>query len=430
MSFGVVYPDVLGSITGGGRIVTEGLQYAVGMSPTQAFVNQPLEVIVPLQNMVDKPLQIKVSLRMPTRNKKGNPVVIEAAKSSVSITMSPGEVGLLHIPVTAHPPTPAGKAYPVQVAVRYNMPEEAQKVRPPDGGPPPSVLSISPFRLQVMKDIDFITKLSSKSKDLVTATFDLAAKRLPPPDSATLQPKYETLWASEQMKEEEKLARAQMIDARKLALGLGHSTSYWKLLDEVEDRFADRNMVLHPGEAKAIAKMMAYTVDEAPELETQMPVEETHWFRTLCQVLAHDQSLQELPRAELLAKHVFDAILFDSIGMGFHVLQPKVKEQLGNAEERLNYANRLLTWFAGYGEPDLTYVYLPLVLGGTVISRLVTLDIKVNPWVLVDDLSEAMQGRVRLTGSEESTIIFKMLTELLDEQTRIIRSQRIERPRR
>jgi len=428
MSFGVVYPDVLGAITGGGRIVAEDLQYAVGISPTQAFINQPLEVIVPLQNMVDKPLQVKVSLRMPTRDKKGNPVVIEAGKSSVTMGMSPGEVGLLRIPLAAHPPTTAGKGYPIQVAIRYKVPEDATRVRPPDGGPPPSVLSISPFRLQVMKEIDFITKASGKSQDVVSVSFNLAAKRLPPPDSATLQPKYETLWASEQMKEEEKLARARIKEARKIALGLGHPTSYWELLDEIDDRFADRNMVLHPGEAKAIAKMMAYTVDEAPELETQVPVEETQWFRTLCQVLAHDESLHDLPRAELLAKYVFDAILFDSIGMGFHVLQPKVKEKLGNAEERQNYANRMMTWFAGHGEPDLTYVYLPLVLGGMVISRLVTLDIRENPWVLIDELSEAMQGRVRLTGSEESTIIFKMLGEILEEQTRIVRSQRIERP--
>jgi len=428
MSFGVVYPDVLGAITGGGRVVAEDLQYAVGISPTQAFINQPLEVIVPLQNMVDKPLQVKVSLRMPTRDKKGNPVVMEAGKASMTIGMSPGEVGLMRIPLTAHPPTAAGKGYPIQVAVRFKVPDDANRVRPPDGGPPPSVLSISPFRLQVMKEIDFVTKTSGKSQDVVTVAFDLAAKRLPPPDSATLQPKYETLWASDEMKEEEKLARARVAEARKIALGLGHATSYWELLTQVEDRFADRNMVLHPGEAKAIAKMMAYTVDEAPELEAQIPVEETQWFRTLCQVLAHDDDLHELPRAELLAEYVFDAILFDAIGMGFHVLQPKVKEKLGNSEERLNYANRMLTWFAGYGEPDLTYVYLPLVLGGVVISRLVTLDIRENPWILVDELSEAMQGRVRLAGSEESTIVFKMLTELLDEQTRIIRSQRIERP--
>lgn len=426
MAFGVVYPDVLGAITGGGRIVTDALQYAVGVSPTQAFVNQPLEVIVPLQNMLDKPLPVKVSLRMPSRDKKGNPVVMEAGKSSVSVTLTAGEVALLRIPFAVHPPTPSNKGYPVQVAVRFKVDNSALKVRPPDGGPPPSVLSISPFRLQVMQEVEFVTKTSSQ--DNVTVSFDLAAKRLPPPDPATLQPKYETLWASEQMKEEEKLARARIHEARRIALGLGHPTSYWELLEEVTERFADRDMPLHPGEAAAIAKMMAYTVDEAPELETQFSVESTQWFRTLCQVLAHNDEIHDLPRGELLAKYVFDAILFDTIGMAFHVLQPKVKEKLGNGDERLSYANRLMTWFAGYGEQDLTYIYLPLVLGGLVISRLVTLDIKLNPWILVDDLTEAMHGRQSLMGGEEDTIIFSMLNDLLEENRRIIRSQRIERP--
>ena len=428
MAFGVVYPDVLGAITGGGRIVTEDLQYAVGISPKQAYINQPLEVIIPLQNMVDQPLQVKVSLRMPNRDKKGNPVVIEAGKSTTTVGMRPGEVGLVRIPITAHPPTSSGKDYPVQVAVRYNVPENSIKVRPPDGGPPPSVLSISPFRLQVMKEIEFVTKSSPKSADVTTVTFDLAPKRLPRPDEAALQPKYDTLWASEQMQEEEKLARARIGDARRIALGLGHPTSYWALYEQINDRFAEHNLPLHPGEASAISKIMTYTVDEAPELETQINVESMQWFRTLCQVLAHDESIHDMPRADLLAKYVFDAILFDAIGMGFHVLQPKVKEQLGNSEERLNYANRMMTWFAGYGEPDLTYVYLPLALAGLVVSRIVTLDVRENPWILIDDLTEAMQGRQRLTGSEEATVIFGMLEDLLEEQRRIVRSQRIERP--
>ena len=428
MVFGVVYPDVLGGITGGGRIITEDLQYAVGISPKQAFINQPLEVVIPLQSMIDQPLQVKISLRLPSRDKKGNQVFMEAGKTTMTIGLRPGEVGVLRIPIAAHPPTPAGMGYPVQVAVRYSSPGNSIKVRPPDGGPPPSVLTISPFRLQVLRDIEFITKRSPKTPDFITATFDLAPKRLPRPDADSLKPKYDTLWASEQMKEEEKLARARIGEARQIALGLGHTTSYWDLLDEVKERFAKQNMPLHPGEIAAISKIMAYTVDEAPELEKQMSVESTHWFRTLCQVLAHNGDLHALPRGELLAKYVFDAILFDSIGMGFHVLQPKVKDQLGNSQERLNYANRVLTWFAGYGEPDLSYVYLPLVLSGLVVYRLVTLNIRENPWVMIDDLTEAMQGRQRLEGSEESTIIFRMLDDLLEEQRRIVRSQRIERP--
>lgn len=428
MAFGGVYPDVLGGITGGGRIVSEDLQYAVGISPMQAFINQPLEVVVPLQSMVDQPLQVKVSVRMPTRDKKGNSVFMEAGQTAMTVNLRPGEVGVLRIPIIAHPPTPAGRGYRVQVAVRHRGSDNSIKVRPPDGGPPPSVLTISPFRLQVLQDINFITKRPPKNADVITATFDLAPKRLPRPDTDSMKPKYDTLWASEQMKEEEKLARARIGDARQIALGLGHPASYWELLDQVKERFAQRSMPLHPGEIAAIAKIMAYTVDEAPELEKQMSVESTHWFRTLCQVLAHDESIHDLPRSELLAKYVFDAILLDSIEMGFHVLQPKVKEKLGNAEERLNYANRLLTWFAGYGVPDLSYVYLPLALAGLVVHRLVTLNVRENPWILIDDLTEAMKGRKRLAGSEEATIIFKMLSDLLEEQRRIVTSQRIERP--
>jgi len=49
-----MYPDVLGAVTGGPRIYLEKLQVAVGVSPQQAFIDQPFEVVIVLQNMVDR----------------------------------------------------------------------------------------------------------------------------------------------------------------------------------------------------------------------------------------------------------------------------------------------------------------------------------------------------------------------------------------
>jgi hypothetical protein len=108
------------------------------------------------------------------------------------------------------------------------------------------------------------------------------------------------------------------------------------------------------------------------------------------------------------------------------VIQPKVKEFLGDRNERISYANRVLSWYAGQGEPDLSYVYLPLVLGGVVVNQLVTPRSE-NPWMMIEELRQAYRGRVRLV-TGEAVAIFDMLDDLLNQAEESLRRSRIPRP--
>lgn len=419
------YPDVLGAVTGGKRITLEKLQFALGVFPRQVFVNQPFEALIVLQSMVNTEMQVKVAVRLPDSDKRGNPAVIDTPNAQISIKLSPGEVGILRVPIIARPPTNPGKDFPLRLAVRYRTEETSSFVRPPGGGAPPSVLSISPFKLQVLRDIEFSGHTWNESAEIVTAYFDIAPKRI---SGLPQMPRtrYEELWSHEQMSKEIVLAKARLEDARLLAQSSRYSGSYPALLDAVEERFAERGMPLHPGEIMAVAKMMAYTLDEAPSLE-QIDVEQTRWFLALCQVLAHNPELIDTQdRNELIAHYVFNELLYEAILMGFRVIEHKISENLGSQQERIAYANRILNWWAGRGDADLSYIYLPLVLGGLTINRLVRHMSGENPWEIVDNLREAMAGRVRLADGD-NIIIFDMLEEQLDEHARHLRAQRIER---
>jgi hypothetical protein len=211
-----------------------------------------------------------------------------------------------------------------------------------------------------------------------------------------------------------------------VSAGLTKATVYKPLLAAVDDRFAKRGLPLHPGEAKSIAKMMTYALDEGMDLEPGFSAQQSRWFQTLCQMLAYDENLDRMNKGELAVKHLFDAALFDAIILGFAVIQPKVKEDLGDVSERVNYANRLLTWFAGQGEPDLTYAYLPLILGGIVVNQFVTLR-EDNPWIMLDQLREAYRGRARLA-TGEAVAIFRMMADLLDYAEDALRRSRVTRP--
>jgi hypothetical protein len=419
-----LYPDVLGAITGGRRISLDALQCALGIFPKRTFINQPVEVILILQNMVDQPMQIKVGLQLPSQDRKGNPVVIDTPKKLITLGLRPGEVGVLNIPIVALPPTAPGTQFPVRVAVRYRTPVEGNAVRPPTGGAPPSVLSISSFKLQALREVEFIAHTWNESTDVMTTYFDIAPNRMPP-TKLDLRVRYESLWTMEEMAEERELAQAKLEDARRVATGMTRSVVYRPLLAAVEERFGERGMPLHPGEVKAIAKMMTYTLDEGLDLEPGFSLEASRWFQTLCQVLAHDSALEHEDRGALAVRYLFEAALYDAIVLGFATVDPKVKENLGDLAERKNYANRVLTWFAGQGEPDLSYVYLPLVMGGVVVNMIVT-NRGDNPWVMIDELNEATRGRVRLVSGEVVTI-FKLMDSLLAQAEDALRRARIPR---
>lgn len=420
-----MYPDVLGAITGGTRISMDKLQCALGVFPRRTYVNQPVEVVLILQNMVDQNMQLKVGIQLPTQDRKGGPVVMDTPKKTVTLGLRPGEVGVLRMPVIPLPPTQPGTGFPVRVAVRYRTPAEGRAVRPPTGGAPPTVLSISAFKLQALREVEFSAHTWNKSAEIMTTYFDIAPKRAPL-TQPNLQARYESLWTHEEMEEERELVRAHIPDAIRAAAGLTRSTVLRPMTHAVEERFADRGIPLHPGEALAIAKMITYTLDEGLELEPGFGVQESRWFQTLCQVLAHDPDLELADRGELAVRYLFEAALFDAIILGFSVIEPKVNEDLGDYAERVSYANRLLTWLAGEGEPDLVYAYLPLVMGGLVVNLFVTLKDD-NPWTMLYDLREAYRGRIRLVTGEAAAVI-KMMARLLDEAEDALKRSRIARP--
>jgi hypothetical protein len=287
------------------------------------------------------------------------------------------------------------------------------------------VLGISSIKLQTLREVEFAAHTWNQSAEIMTTYLDIAPKRVPPIDQ-DLQPVYESLWTHEELEEERGLVQAKIVDAQRVAGRLTRASVFRPLLKIVDDRFAEKGMPLHPGEVQAIAKMVTYTLDEGLELEPGFATMESRWFQTLCQVLAHDENMEDLERGELVNKYLFDAALYDAVLLAFSIITPKVKEDLGDYNERHSYANRILTWFAGQGQPDLSYVYLPLVLGGMMVNMIVS-GKEDNPWIMLHQLKEAARGRARLVTGEASTI-FDLFDELMKQAEDALRRARIPQP--
>lgn len=426
LRFDPLYPDVLGVIAGGARLHMDALQMAVGVFPHQVYLNQPVEIILILQNMVDQPMDVRVAVQVPTRDANGKPVSIIVPKRMMNFSLRAAEAGVLRIPVVPVPPTQPGDNLPLQIAVRQRLQRSGNVIRPAVGGAPPSALAVSPFKLHVLRDVEFVSQPFTQSPENVRLHFSIAPKKLPSPP-ADLKPTYESLWTTEQLREEQQLVRSKVDDARLVASNMTRSQLFMPLFHAVDEMYASRGLPLHPGEAKAIAKMMAYTLDDAAAQEQITKLEDLRWFQTLCQVLAFDPSAAEWESSELAVRYLFESAMYDSVLVAFGLIRPRVRVNLGDKTERVHYANRVIAWLAGQEAPDLTYIYLPLVLGGVAVNATV-IGPDEDPWQTLDEVREAYRGRMRLV-SGTALEIFDMLDKLVVRAEDDLRRARILRVR-
>lgn len=420
LQFEPLYPDVLNAITGL-RIGVDTLHMAIGVHPVSVYLNQPVEIVVVLQNMIDQSMDVKIGIQLPTRDDSGRAVHMMTPKKVIDVQMKPGEVGVVKIPVVPLAPTTPGDDLPVRVAVRRRS-RNGAPVRAPIGGAPASALAISPYKLQALQDVDYVEHPADKSPEIVTVSFSVAPKRLPsvPPD---LKPTYETIWTASLMGQERANIAAKLNEARMVANELSHSLMYSPMLRVVDEVYAQRGLPLHPGEARAIAKCLAYTLDDSLAFDSTFRLEEARWYQTLCQVLAADESAVKLEASALVSRYLFEAAMYDAVMVGFGLIRPRVRINLGDKTERANYANKLVSWLAGLVEPDLNYVYLPLVLGGVVVNHIVG-GKNDDPWEMIEQLREAYRERVRVAKGEIMTV-FDMLDKLLARSEDELRRARV-----
>jgi len=424
LHFEPLYPDVLGAITGGVRVTMDALQFAVGIFPRQAYLNQPLEIVVVLQNVLDQEIDIKIGVQLPIKDQQGHPIHMVTPKKLTELTLSAGEVGVLRIPTVAAPPTAPGDAYPVRVAVRTRPARPGRQMRTPTGGAPPSALAVSPFKLQVLRDVAYIEHPHTQSPESVTAYFDLAQKVLPAP-RGPLRPSYERLWSAEQMPTERQHMSEKLAEARLLATAFTRQQVFAPLVKAVDEHYAANGLPLHPGEARAIAKMLTYTLDDSLVNDPNFQLEDLRWFQALCQALASNTAIARWEPAEIVTRYLFEAVFYDAILIGFSVVRPRVRINLGDRAERMNYAQKVLGWLGGQNEADLVYVYLPLALGGLAVNAAVT-GKDDQPWQLLDDMREAYRGRIRLA-SGGAVEIFDLCDRLIQRAEDDLRRARIIR---
>jgi hypothetical protein len=388
------YPDVLGMITGGERIGVDVVQCAFGLHPRSTAVGQPFEALALLQNTCDKTVQVSLALRLPRKDSAGKALTLLTPKDRVQVNLQPGETGLMFLPIVVQAPGAPSQDNLIGLRVEVKAPRNYKLVRPPFGGRAASVLNMSPFRLSILRDVGF--RSVSQEPGLLLDMFNIipgTISTLP----ATPAARYEVLWSAKELSVEQAKYAELSVQASKFAATITRVQVLQPLIRATEQKFGQAGMPLHPAEAAFIAKVLTYVMEDGLDLEQGFSLPESRWFNQLAGVM-NDQAL--IGDFERLVPYLYSALIHDGVMLGLAMVEHESRENVGSPNERLSYADSVVSSLNSKSGIDLSHVYLPLVLAGLLLNHQIK-STRENPWTNIAMLREAWQGRLKLLGSED-----------------------------
>ena len=416
------YPDVLGSITGGARHELETAQCALGVYPVGSAVGQPFEILLLVQSLIDKPQEVVLAARLPSKDTRGNRLSFLMPRKQVKVRLGAGEVGLMHVPVVVQAPTPPATGYPVIARVGAQAAESKyQFIRPRGAGRPPSALSVSPFRLDVLREVHFSGEGRAGELrcrfDVIPGQVKLGLPKV--------EARYEALWSAADFSLEQGRIEASIGQAEMISYEFTTASVFDLLEAATAEHFAAAGLPLHPGETLFIAKALTYVFEDAYQYEQDFDLHDARWFQWLCSLLVQNEDAALADKGKLAAGELYFGGLYDAVRVGLTIVRTTTGRNYGSVEEQRAYAEKVVQAVQGNLPMDLSYAYLPLIMAGLQLNMRVKLRYE-NLWDSLGLLEEAVAGRRRLAAGKNNPV-FETLDVLTERARENLIRERVPR---
>ncbi len=365
------YPDIMGEfIDAPQRFETSGLQYAGHFDPVTVTPGIVSNLFVFLQNTLNAPLGVNLKVEVPKTGGffRGSKPVLEVKRPVIQIKMAEGEAGLLTLPFITTESYETGK-YEVVIEPKIATQGKGERIRPPKSQ---SKLGQSPL-LDNVTGLGLVGALGATyaetSAKKGTFPLEIAGELQVTERAPRLDHAYQTIWTPEAMGFlKQALHEIQLRDAR-LKDDLTPEALYAALYSETTFRFADAGLPLRIGEAITLAKILTYSCQfflSQPSRRRGLLV--PIWERALDAGIDTSNALQVIRNAG------YGHILKLSIAISFGLVAQAIGRQPWSLEERQGVTEHIVENIEIGENTDVDFLYLPLLMGGTLISGQLVLD--------------------------------------------------------
>lgn len=434
MAATVNYPDILGAITKGGRVNIGVAQVALALRPATPRAGRPLEVIALVQNASDTDLELTVTLTLPEIDAKKQKGRFALKAPRVVVGVKAAEVGYVALPVMVAPDAAPAPGYKLSAEFDVKPLGKPQRLRAETGGGVVEAQFVSGALKEKVMGLRALPFSAAKrqGRNIIDLTFELAPGK---PGEAAADPVsgwVSVCKVSDYKDDRYLLHRYGSLIQIKTLPHLKRATLYEPLAQTTAARCAAAGYTLQPAEAGLIAKLLTLILEYASPrhtghghvaagifnldaliardpftLETKPHIPQ--WTRALIHYIEKDARAADHPLS-ILTKYSYEDLLRDAIDYAFDLIEADTGEDVGSAEERENYREKVITRLQDKAGIDFGAVYLPLVMGGMIISDRLMLPNE-SPAELLKAVSHALESRAG--ECEPGDPIFAMTQDIL-----------------
>lgn len=390
------YPDILGFITGGERLlVANCVEVAIAARPQTVTAGKPFALVALLQNVTDVSVKVMAVLQLPGRDADGQNGRFAAKQTSMEITLFPAEVGYLVLPVNCRIETATGDGYTIGATFHAKALGKPRRVR--SEGAPASLdyyFQFTPTTLERLSRLKNHTFSVAKRGFLggKTLTSEFTVKPGGEQKITRKNPNYIRLWTLSANTDARPLVeRYAHVLVRQVIPQLETEALYRALMPVTQQRLWSTGYDIAESETHYITKLMistlqlaretqsnpaydgedvyrlAYTVEKDwPDDGTPIPV--PHWARTLLERIGHDAMVSDNTISALTGP-LYGDLLDDAIHHGFAL----VNKQTGFSFSRDDMTAYSAQVTDSLWDPEsslgMIEIYLPLVLGGILVDE-------------------------------------------------------------
>jgi hypothetical protein len=364
----VSYPDIIGEyFDSPERFETGGLQYAGYYESTQIAPEQVSNLYLLVQNTLNVPLEVSLKAELPQTGGLfgGGKPMLKVIEPLLQLKLASAEAGLLTLPVTTTSQIKEGE-YTLNLEIKVTG-ERGQRIRPAQSQSKlERTLIDNPVGLNLIGTLGatFTTKVVKKAP----FTLKVSGKPNPPERAPKLNHSYHTLWVEENGQLYTQAIQEINLRQVKFKNELTPEALYTVLFAENTARFADAAMPLRVGEAITLGKIFTYTAQyflTHPDRYNGLLV--PMWESALAQEADTTQPLEVIRTVGY--HHLLKITLALSFGL--------VAQAMGRQHWPLNERQAVIDYITENIETgqamDPEFLYLPLLMAGTCVSRKIQL---------------------------------------------------------
>lgn len=434
------YPDVLGYVTDGKQATIGIVQAALAVRPPIVRAGRAFAAIVMLQNLSDANVDITATIQLPAKDAARKADRFRCKEPSASFVLGPAEVGYLVIPVDSAPDTAPGRDYKLGVDLNVATLSKPRRIRTTDVEaevnldyyfflPEETIL-----RIIALKMLTFSAVKRGLMGTTLEAPFGVAPPQVQP--NRQVQPGWFSLWSLSansdarplleryrKTLQDEVLPRLDPVALFRSLYPVteGRIKPYYKV-EAVEVYFITKLLVSilqlapQPPDQYAYPEEAEYTI--ATLLRTGWPTDGSpiplpHWCRGLLHMLGVDEEATRNP-VMALSGPLYDDLLRDAITHGFRLISTATRRDMGSTDELLKYTDYLIrTLRRPRQRLTIRDLYMPLVLGGVIVSEQVHLP-KDEPLRRLHDLTTLLDKRETSERTEQNAFVFQVADDVTD----------------